>query len=155
MASPDHRKSLCERVRSNLRRDYLRKRSLLRILLVLVGLYLLYLFSGVHLEVTLGKRHPKPAVLHQAQQHRILQPVVEEEDRRQLLEPREPAKPPDPAPVIRKAEPPPPEPKPPAALPERVHAYMGPRNVAPVYLDFIDRNAPWNKEEEASFRSRI
>ena len=113
MASPDHRKSLCERVRSNLRRDYLRKRSLLRILLVLVGIYLLYLFSGVHLEVTVGKRHPKPAVLHQAQQHRILQPVVEEEDR-QLLEPREPAKPPDPVPVVRKPDPPPPKPKPPA-----------------------------------------
>ena len=33
---------------------------------------------------------------------------------------------------------------------ELVHAFTGPTNQEPIYLDFIDRNLPWDKQAEVS-----
>ena len=148
------------------RRDFLRKRFIVRCGLLLLGLFIfLRLFgkSGINVDIQFGE----PDHTHESffeykrdnnRQENInneaYQKKIERRAQDEMLQNLGGLQPPKKDNAIVKAIEPviPKEPEKVAPIePEFVHAFVGKTKLPPVYLDFVDLNQPWDKAQEVRY----
>ena len=161
---PSNHSALVGRIFNNLkqscRRDYLRKRFIIRWLVILVVVVLLvqYFAKGrLNVDVRFGVQHEHSGVVEFKREARADIEYAETDISNQLHNLPQGLQPPrqDNLAVqqheqnVKKEELPPPKEE--VKKDEKIHAFVGKANLPPVYLDFIDVNQPWDKAAEVYF----
>ena len=156
---PSFFSQICQNFQMSCKRDYLRKRFVVRFGLLLLVLFLLVQLTGksiIRFDVHFGEpdhQHEsffeyksdinednrRAAIEKRAQDEMLqnlggLQPPNKDNAVQKVLEPEKPKEPEKIVPVE----------------PEFVHAFTGETKQSPVYLDFVDLNQPWDKAQEVS-----
>ena len=135
-------KRVLQNLRYHIKAKVGRRPSIVKILAIfIVFIIALKLLSTLDINITVHYGEPDSGSIHAVKEHNKVKPPVDEV---RPLQPRAVKVPPPPRdiPNPQKANP---------AVRDRVHAFTGPQNESLIYLDYIDRNLPWDKKEEVCF----